>query len=143
MKCPHSSQSHLCVCVCVSDPMHGPRQLTVVDIKSKQLTVRWEPFGYNVTRCYSYNLTVQYRYSSGGGGSGTEDPREEQCFDLHSPAPQHTIRNLPPFTNVSIRLVLRNREGDKESPELQVLTDEDGQTLKHLLSFIIIYRMYL
>ncbi|XP_056307109.1 protein tyrosine phosphatase receptor type Ma isoform X4 [Danio aesculapii] len=103
-----------------ADPMHGPRQLTVVDIKSKQLTVRWEPFGYNVTRCYSYNLTVQYRYSN-----GKEDRREEQCFDLHSPAPQHTIRNLPPFTNVSIRLVLRNREGDKDSPELQVLTDED------------------
>lgn len=59
-----------CSCLCffllVSDPMHGPQHLEVVDIQSKQVTVRWEPFGYNVTRCYSYNLTVQYRYRPAG-----------------------------------------------------------------------------
>ncbi|XP_042608172.1 receptor-type tyrosine-protein phosphatase mu-like [Cyprinus carpio] len=60
-----------------ADPMHGPRRLQVVDIKSKQLTVRWEPFGYNVTRCYSYNLTVQYRYTA----NGKEETREETCYD--------------------------------------------------------------
>ncbi|XP_043081965.1 protein tyrosine phosphatase receptor type Ma isoform X4 [Puntigrus tetrazona] len=104
-----------------ADPMHGPRRLQVVDIKSKQLTVRWEPFGYNVTRCYSYNLTLQYRYTA----NGKEETREETCYDTLSGAPQHTIRNLPPFTNVSIRLLLRNREGVKDSQELLVLTDED------------------
>lgn len=46
--------------------MHGPQQLEVVDIQSKQLTVRWEPFGYNITRCHSYNLTMQYRYRPAG-----------------------------------------------------------------------------
>ncbi|XP_058622060.1 protein tyrosine phosphatase receptor type Ma isoform X4 [Onychostoma macrolepis] len=104
-----------------ADPMHGPRRLQVVDIKSKQLTVRWEPFGYNVTRCYSYNLTVQYRYMA----NGKEETREETCYDTLSSAPQHTIRSLPPYTNVSIRLLLRNREGVKDSQELPVLTDED------------------
>lgn len=48
------------------DPMHGPRRLQVVDIKAKQVTIRWEPFGYNVTRCHSFNLTVQYRYQPAG-----------------------------------------------------------------------------
>ncbi|XP_056100518.1 receptor-type tyrosine-protein phosphatase mu-like isoform X6 [Rhinichthys klamathensis goyatoka] len=104
-----------------ADPMHGPRRLQVVDIKSRQFTIRWEPFGYNVTRCYSYNLTVQYRYTA----SAKEETREEVCYDTPSVPPQHTIRSLPPYTNVSIRLLLRNREGVKESDELRVLTDED------------------
>uniref|UniRef100_A0A8C9VJI2 protein-tyrosine-phosphatase n=1 Tax=Scleropages formosus TaxID=113540 RepID=A0A8C9VJI2_SCLFO len=104
-----------------AEPMHGPKRLEVVDIKSKQVTVRWEPFGYNVTRCHSYNLTVQYRYRAGG----EEQTREEVCYDVMSPAPQHTIRNLSPYTNLSVRLVLRNQEGVKESQELEVQTDED------------------
>ncbi|XP_061093443.1 protein tyrosine phosphatase receptor type Ma isoform X12 [Conger conger] len=104
-----------------ADPMHGPRKLEVVDIKSKQITVRWEPFGYNVTRCHSYNLTVQYRYRAGS----KEETREEVCYDTLSTFPQHTIRNLSPYTNVSVKLVLRNPEGVKESQELDVLTDED------------------
>uniref|UniRef100_A0A4W6EJT4 protein-tyrosine-phosphatase n=1 Tax=Lates calcarifer TaxID=8187 RepID=A0A4W6EJT4_LATCA len=98
-----------------ADPMHGPRRLEVVDIQSKQVTVHWEPFGYNVTRCHSYNLTVQYRYRPAG----------EVVYDTLSTVPQHTVRNLPPFTNVSLRLVLSNPEGRKESDELLVLTDED------------------
>ncbi|XP_046702490.1 protein tyrosine phosphatase receptor type Ma isoform X6 [Silurus meridionalis] len=104
-----------------ADPMHGPRQLEVVDIQSRQITVRWEPFGYNVTRCHSYNLTVEYRYKV----NGKEEKREEVCYELQSPTPQHTIRNLSPYTNVSVKLVLRNREGEKESQELDLLTDED------------------
>uniref|UniRef100_A0A3Q3JGF3 protein-tyrosine-phosphatase n=1 Tax=Monopterus albus TaxID=43700 RepID=A0A3Q3JGF3_MONAL len=86
-----------------ADPMHGPRHLEVDDIQSKQVTVQWEPFGYNVTRCHSYNLTVE----------------------RGSAMPRHTVRNLLPFTNVSLRLVLTNPEGRKESKELLLLTDED------------------
>ncbi|XP_035287447.1 receptor-type tyrosine-protein phosphatase mu-like isoform X5 [Anguilla anguilla] len=104
-----------------AEPMHGPQKLEVVDIQSKQITVRWEPFGYNVTRCHSYNLTAQYRYRAGA----KEEIREEVCYDTTSPAPQHTIRNLAPYTNLSVRLVLRNPEGVKESVEIQVQTDED------------------
>uniref|UniRef100_A0A669D0D5 protein-tyrosine-phosphatase n=1 Tax=Oreochromis niloticus TaxID=8128 RepID=A0A669D0D5_ORENI len=103
-----------------ADPMNGPRHLEVVDIQSKQVTVRWEPFGYNVTRCYSYNLTVQYRYRP-----TPKHPLTSWAVDLNNTMPTHTVRNLPPFTNVSLRLILSNPEGRKESEELVVLTDED------------------
>ncbi|XP_041670695.1 receptor-type tyrosine-protein phosphatase mu-like isoform X5 [Cheilinus undulatus] len=111
-----------------ADPMHGPRRLEVVDIQSKQVTIRWEPFGYNVTRCHSYNLTVQYHYRPAGAPSREPvkaEQREEVVYDTLSSVPQHTVRNLPPFTNVSLRLALSNPEGRKESEELLVLTDED------------------
>ncbi|KAI4789486.1 hypothetical protein KUCAC02_035210, partial [Chaenocephalus aceratus] len=108
----------------LTNPMHGPRRLEVGDVQSKQVTVRWEPFGYNVTRCYSYNLTVQYHYRPAGGAS-REPVKEEVVYDALSGVPQHILRNLPPFTNVSLKLVLSNPEGRKESEELLVLTDED------------------
>ncbi|XP_026148490.1 receptor-type tyrosine-protein phosphatase mu-like isoform X7 [Mastacembelus armatus] len=110
-----------------ADPMHGPRRLQVVDIQAKHITVRWEPFGYNVTRCHSYNLTVLYRYTPAGAGREPpkEEVREEVVYDTLSATPQHIVRNLPPYTNVSLRLVLSNPEGRRESEELQVLTDED------------------
>lgn len=106
-----------------TEPMHGPQRLEVVDIQSKQVTVRWESLGYNVTRCHSYNLTVQYRSRV----AGKEETREEVCYDTQSRDPQHTIHNLTPFTNLSVKLVLRNLEGVKESTELEVQTDEDGK----------------
>lgn len=105
------------------EPMHGPRRLQVVDIQATQVTIRWEPLGYNVTRCHSYNLTVQYRSKVGG----KEETREEVCYDTQSRDPQHTIHNLTPFTNLSVKLVLRNPEGVMESTELKVQTDEDGK----------------
>ncbi|TKS79533.1 Receptor-type tyrosine-protein phosphatase mu [Collichthys lucidus] len=105
----------------IGEPMHGPRRLEVVDIQSKQVTVRWEPLGYNVTRCHSYNLTVQYRSRV----AGKDETREEVCYDTQSRDPQHTIHNLTPFTNLSVKLVLRNPEGVMESTELEVQTDED------------------
>ncbi|KAM7389974.1 hypothetical protein PAMA_008245 [Pampus argenteus] len=111
-----------------ADPMHGPRRLAVVDTQSKQVTVRWEPFGYNVTRCHSYNLTVQYHYRPAGAPTSEplkEEVREEVVYDTLSAVPQCTVRNLPPFTNVSLKLILSNPEGRKESEELLVLTDED------------------
>lgn len=103
--------------------MHGPQRLEVVDIQSKQVTIRWEPLGYNVTRCYSYNLTVQYRSKI----PFKEETREEVCYLTQSHDPQHTIHNLTPFTNISVKLVLRNLEGVKESRELELQTDEDGE----------------
>uniref|UniRef100_A0A7N6FLK0 protein-tyrosine-phosphatase n=1 Tax=Anabas testudineus TaxID=64144 RepID=A0A7N6FLK0_ANATE len=95
----------------IKQPMHGPQKLEVVDIQSKQVTVRWEPLGYNVTRCHSYNLTVQYRSRV----AGKEETREEVCYDTQSRDPQHTIHNLTPYTNLSVKL----------STELEVQTDED------------------
>ncbi|KAF7245195.1 Receptor-type tyrosine-protein phosphatase mu [Varanus komodoensis] len=103
------------------DPVRGPRKLDVVDVKSWQITITWEPFGYNVTRCHKYNLTVHYRYQAGG----QEQVREEVSWDTDSSHPQHTITNLSPYTNVSIKLILMNSEGRKESQEIVVQTDED------------------
>ncbi|XP_072536097.1 protein tyrosine phosphatase receptor type Ma isoform X4 [Salminus brasiliensis] len=103
-----------------ADPMHGPRKLEVVDIKSRQITVRWEPFGYNVTRCHNYSLTVEYRYKVNG-----KEETQEEVIELRNMVSQYTIHNLSPYTNVSVKLVLRNPEGVKESQELAVLTDED------------------
>lgn len=103
--------------------MRGPRKLEVVDIKSRQITLTWEPFGYNVTRCHSYNLTVHYRYQTGG----QEQVREEVTWDTDNSHPQHTIIHLSPYTNVSVKLILMNPEGRKESQEMVVQTDEDGE----------------
>uniref|UniRef100_A0A8C9AJD5 protein-tyrosine-phosphatase n=1 Tax=Prolemur simus TaxID=1328070 RepID=A0A8C9AJD5_PROSS len=104
-----------------ADPMRGPRKLEVVEVKSRQITIRWEPFGYNVTRCHSYNLTVHYCYQVGG----QEQVREEVSWDTENSHPQHTITNLSPYTNVSVKLILMNPEGRKESQEIIVQTDED------------------
>uniref|UniRef100_A0A8C7N8I2 Receptor-type tyrosine-protein phosphatase kappa n=2 Tax=Oncorhynchus kisutch TaxID=8019 RepID=A0A8C7N8I2_ONCKI len=104
-----------------AEPIHGPSNLEVVDVQSKQVTVRWEPFGYNVTRCHSYNLTVQYRSQV----AGKDETREEVCYDTLGRDPQHTIHNLTPYTNLSVKLVLKNPEGVKESPEMELQTDED------------------
>lgn len=65
-----------------------------------------------------------------------EEVREEVVYDTLSTVPQHTVRNLPPFTNVSLRLVLSNPEGRKESEELLVLTDEDGMTSSTLFNLL-------
>ncbi|XP_076151628.1 receptor-type tyrosine-protein phosphatase mu-like [Alosa pseudoharengus] len=110
-----------------AEPMQGPRHVEVVDVQARQVTVRWEAFGYNVTRCHSYNLTVQY-HERGVGGAGEQEQgqrREELCVDTLSATPQHTIHNLTPFTNLSLRLLLRNPEGSKESPDIHLQTDED------------------
>lgn len=58
-------------------------------------------------------------------------------FDTLSSVPQHTVRNLPPFTNVSLRLILSNPEGRKESEELLVLTDEDGRSQGHGVTYLL------
>lgn len=105
-----------------SEPMHGPQQLKVVDIKARQVTLRWEPFGYNVTRCHNYSLTVEYR-----ARGGKDETPEEVSYDGKSSAPQYTIHNLTPFTNLSVKLVLRNREGVKESVQIHIQTEEDGE----------------
>ncbi|KAK7944337.1 hypothetical protein WMY93_000065 [Mugilogobius chulae] len=99
-------------------PMHGPRKLEVVEVQSRQVTIRWEPVGYNVTRCHT---------------GGKEEAREEMCYDTQSRNPQHTIHNLTPFTNLSVKLVLSNSEGVKESAELEVQTDEDARGTAEIL----------
>uniref|UniRef100_A0A674MD50 protein-tyrosine-phosphatase n=1 Tax=Takifugu rubripes TaxID=31033 RepID=A0A674MD50_TAKRU len=42
-----------------ADPVQGPQNVNVVDVRARQLTIQWETFGYAVTRCHAYNLTVR------------------------------------------------------------------------------------
>uniref|UniRef100_A0A7N8XUZ9 protein-tyrosine-phosphatase n=1 Tax=Mastacembelus armatus TaxID=205130 RepID=A0A7N8XUZ9_9TELE len=81
-----------------ADPVHGPQNVNVVDVRARQLTIQWETFGYAVTRCHSYNLTTSSHY---------------------------TLRGLRPFVTVRLRLVLANPEGSKESEEIVKQTEED------------------
>ncbi|XP_057679910.1 receptor-type tyrosine-protein phosphatase mu-like isoform X5 [Corythoichthys intestinalis] len=102
-----------------AEPLHGPRGLRVASVRSREVTLRWDASGYDVTRCHSFNVTLLYRYRPEG------EERREAVYEARAAAPQHTLRGLTPFTNVSIRLVLSNPEGSKESQEMAVLTDED------------------
>lgn len=47
------------------------------------------------------------------------------CFSFS--APRHLVGNLPPYTNVSLKMILTNPEGRKESDETIIQTDEDGK----------------
>lgn len=44
-------------------------------------------------------------------------------------APRHLVGNLPPYTNVSLKMILTNPEGRKESDETIIQTDEDGNVV--------------
>uniref|UniRef100_A0A8C9VP55 protein-tyrosine-phosphatase n=1 Tax=Scleropages formosus TaxID=113540 RepID=A0A8C9VP55_SCLFO len=100
-----------------ADPVHGPQNVNVVDIRARQLTLQWEMFGYAVTRCHSYNLTVQYQY--------VFNQQEFAAEELIQTSSHYTLRGLRPFVTVRLRLVLANPEGRKESEEIVRQTEED------------------
>uniref|UniRef100_A0A8C8LNZ4 protein-tyrosine-phosphatase n=1 Tax=Oncorhynchus tshawytscha TaxID=74940 RepID=A0A8C8LNZ4_ONCTS len=100
-----------------SDPVNGPQNVNVVDIRARQLTLQWETFGYAVTRCHSYNLTVQYQY--------VFNQQEFAAEELIQTSSHYTLRGLRPFVTVRLRLVLANPEGSKESEEIVKQTEED------------------
>uniref|UniRef100_A0A4X2LPP0 protein-tyrosine-phosphatase n=1 Tax=Vombatus ursinus TaxID=29139 RepID=A0A4X2LPP0_VOMUR len=100
-----------------TDPVHGPQNVEIVDIRSRQLTLQWEPFGYTVTRCHSYNLTVQYQY--------VFNQQQYEAEEVIQTSSHYTLRGLRPFMTIQLRLVLSNPEGKMESEELVVQTEED------------------
>uniref|UniRef100_A0A7N6BS85 protein-tyrosine-phosphatase n=1 Tax=Anabas testudineus TaxID=64144 RepID=A0A7N6BS85_ANATE len=100
-----------------ADPVHGPQNVNVVDVRARQLTIQWETFGYAVTRCHSYNLTVQYQY--------VFNQQEFAAEELIQTSSHYTLRGLRPFVTVRLRLVLANPEGSKESEEIVKQTEED------------------
>ncbi|XP_059415738.1 receptor-type tyrosine-protein phosphatase T-like isoform X3 [Carassius carassius] len=100
-----------------ADPVNGPQNVNVVDIRARQLTLQWETFGYAVTRCHSFNLTVQYQYVFNQQEFATEE--------LIPTSSHYTLRGLRPFVTVRLRLVLANPEGSKESEEIVKQTEED------------------
>uniref|UniRef100_A0A8C5IQM5 protein-tyrosine-phosphatase n=1 Tax=Junco hyemalis TaxID=40217 RepID=A0A8C5IQM5_JUNHY len=100
-----------------ANPVHGPQNVEVVDIRSRQLTLQWEPFGYAVTRCHSYNLTVHYQY--------VFNQQKFEAEELIQTSSHYTLRGLRPFMTIRLRLALSNPEGRMESEELVVQTEED------------------
>ncbi|XP_077053992.1 receptor-type tyrosine-protein phosphatase T isoform X4 [Siphateles boraxobius] len=100
-----------------ADPVNGPQNVNVADIRARQLTLQWETFGYAVTRCHSFNLTVQYQY--------VFNQQEFAAEELIPTSSHYTLRGLRPFVTVRLRLVLANPEGSKESEEIVKQTEED------------------
>uniref|UniRef100_A0A8C4PM68 protein-tyrosine-phosphatase n=1 Tax=Equus asinus asinus TaxID=83772 RepID=A0A8C4PM68_EQUAS len=39
-----------------AEPMRAPKGLAFAEIQARQLTLQWEPLGYNVTRCHTYTV---------------------------------------------------------------------------------------
>uniref|UniRef100_A0A4W3ICB3 Receptor-type tyrosine-protein phosphatase kappa n=1 Tax=Callorhinchus milii TaxID=7868 RepID=A0A4W3ICB3_CALMI len=113
-----------------AEPMRSPKSLKIAEIYARHLAVELESLGYNITRCHTYNVTVCFHYYFGHNESKAD------CVEMDQKLPQHIIDHLPPYTNISIKMILTNPEGRKESEEVVVQTDEDvpgsvpGESLK-------------
>uniref|UniRef100_A0A3B4E838 Receptor-type tyrosine-protein phosphatase U n=1 Tax=Pygocentrus nattereri TaxID=42514 RepID=A0A3B4E838_PYGNA len=109
-----------------AEPMRPLRGLTASEIQSRQLALQWEPLGYNLTRCHTYSLSLCYRYSTAtGGGAGGNNATVRECLSVERNTSRFTLRDLPPFRLVHVRLALSNPEGKKESREVTFQTEED------------------
>lgn len=108
--------------------MRALRGLTATDIQPRQLTLQWEPLGYNLTRCHTYTLSLCYRYSvPTGGGGGGNNATVRECLSVERNTSRFTLRDLPPFHSVHVRLALANPEGKKEGREVTFQTEEDSE----------------
>lgn len=103
--------------------MRTPKTLKIAEIQARRIAVDWESLGYNITRCHTFNVTICYHYFRGHNESRAD------CLDMDPKAPQHVVNHLPPYTNVSLKMILTNPEGRKESEETIIQTDEDGMLL--------------
>ncbi|XP_029082860.1 receptor-type tyrosine-protein phosphatase U [Monodon monoceros] len=104
-----------------AEPMRAPKGLAFAEIQARQLTLQWEPLGYNVTRCHTYTVSLCYHYTLGSSHNQTI----RECVKIERGVSHYTIRNLLPYRNVHVRLVLTNPEGRKEGKEVTFQTDED------------------
>uniref|UniRef100_A0A8C6TUM6 Protein tyrosine phosphatase receptor type Ua n=1 Tax=Neogobius melanostomus TaxID=47308 RepID=A0A8C6TUM6_9GOBI len=109
-----------------AEPMRALRGLTATEIQPRQLSLQWEPLGYNLTRCHTYTLSLCYRYSMPTGGSGGNNATVRECLSVEGNTSHFTLRDLPPFRSVHVRLALSNPEGKKESREVTFQTEEDS-----------------
>uniref|UniRef100_G1PQT7 Protein tyrosine phosphatase receptor type U n=1 Tax=Myotis lucifugus TaxID=59463 RepID=G1PQT7_MYOLU len=107
---------------CVPEPMRAPKGLASAEIQARQLTLQWEPLGYNVTRCHTYTVSLCYHYILGSSHNQTV----RECVKMERGVSRYTIKNLLPYRNVHVRLVLTNPEGRKEGKEVTFQTDEDA-----------------
>uniref|UniRef100_A0A8C0GR87 Receptor-type tyrosine-protein phosphatase U n=1 Tax=Chelonoidis abingdonii TaxID=106734 RepID=A0A8C0GR87_CHEAB len=104
-----------------AEPMRAPKGLAFSEIQSRQLTLQWEPLGYNLTRCHTYTVSLCYRYFVGTSHNQTF----RECMKMEHNVHCYTIKNLLPYKNVHVKLVLSNPEGRKEGKEMIFQTDED------------------
>ena len=107
-----------------AEPMRAPKGLAFSEIQSRQLTLQWEPLGYNLTRCHTYTVSLCYRYFVGTGHNQTF----RECVKMERNANRYTIKNLLPYKNIHVKLILSNPEGRKEGKEVIFQTDEDGES---------------
>ncbi|RXN01095.1 Receptor-type tyrosine-protein phosphatase kappa [Acipenser ruthenus] len=99
--------------------MRTPKSLKIAETQARFIAVDWESLGYNITRCHTFNVTICYHYFHSNNESKAD------CLDMDPKAPRHVVGNLPPYTNVSLKMILTNPEGRKESDEVVIQTDED------------------
>uniref|UniRef100_A0A674BPP4 protein-tyrosine-phosphatase n=1 Tax=Salmo trutta TaxID=8032 RepID=A0A674BPP4_SALTR len=111
-----------------AEPMRTPKRLKIAETQARFIAVDWESLGYNITRCHTFNVTICYRYYN------ANNQTKADCLDMDPKAPRHVVGNLPPNTNVSLKMILTNPEGRKESDETIIQTDEDG--MKKSISLI-------
>uniref|UniRef100_A0A8C4WAT6 Receptor-type tyrosine-protein phosphatase U n=1 Tax=Gopherus evgoodei TaxID=1825980 RepID=A0A8C4WAT6_9SAUR len=104
-----------------AEPMRAPKGLAFSEIQSRQLTLQWEPLGYNLTRCHTYTVSLCYRYFVGTSHNQTF----RECMKMERSVHRYTIKNLLPYKNVHVKLILSNPEGRKEGKEMIFQTDED------------------
>ncbi|XP_061103194.1 receptor-type tyrosine-protein phosphatase U-like [Conger conger] len=107
-----------------AEPMRALRGLSAVEIQSRQLSLQWETLAYNLTRCHTYSVSLCYRYSTAGGGGG-HNATVRECLGVEHNASRFTLRDLPPYRSVHVRLALSNPEGKKEGREVTFQTEED------------------
>uniref|UniRef100_A0A671XI34 Receptor-type tyrosine-protein phosphatase U n=1 Tax=Sparus aurata TaxID=8175 RepID=A0A671XI34_SPAAU len=107
-----------------AEPMRPLRGLMATDIQSRQLSLQWENLAFNLTRCHTYSVSLCYRYTTAGGGGG-HNTTVRECLAVEHNASRFTLRDLPPYHGIHVRLSLANPEGKKEGREVTFQTEED------------------
>lgn len=108
------------------EPTRALQSLTASEIQSRQLTLQWETLAYNLTRCHTYSVSLCYRYATSGGGSG-HNTTVRECLAVEHNASRFTLRDLPAYHSIQVRLALANPEGKKEGREVTFQTEEDSK----------------
>lgn len=107
--------------------MRPLRGLMATDIQSRQLSLQWENLAFNLTRCHTYSVSLCYRYTTAGGGGG-HNTTVRECLAVEHNASRFTLRDLPPYHGIHVRLSLANPEGKKEGREVTFQTEEDSES---------------
>ncbi|KAK3550616.1 hypothetical protein QTP70_000689 [Hemibagrus guttatus] len=109
-----------------AEPMRALRDLRSSEIQARQLTLQWEPLAFNLTRCYTYSVSLCYRYAiAGGTGGAGHNTTIRECLAVEHNTSRFTLRDLPPYHTIHVRLALANTEGKKEGKEVMFQTEED------------------